>query len=106
MRYLSLPFLLGFVLAAPAEDYVPAPEKAGHWAWKTPAPLAPPPPRTKASIHNPIDAFIVAKLEEAGLAPARPASREQLLRRVTFDLIGLPPTPAEIDAFVKDAAPG
>ncbi|MFO1533960.1 MAG: DUF1549 domain-containing protein, partial [Thermoplasmatota archaeon] len=52
-----------------------------------------------------IDTFILARLEEAGVTPAAPASRAQLLRRVTFDLIGLPPTPAEIDAFVRDPAP-
>src|SRR5262249_1906418 len=55
-------------------------------------------------VKNPVDAFILARLEAAGLEPAAPATREQLLRRVTFDLIGLPPTPAEIDAFVNDPA--
>src|SRR5262249_49823333 len=44
-------------------------------------------------------------LEAAGLSPAAPASREQLIRRVTLDLIGLPPTPAEMDAFVTDPSP-
>jgi mono/diheme cytochrome c family protein len=54
---------------------------------------------------NPIDHFILAKLAEKGLEPAPPADRRALLRRVTFDLIGLPPTPAEIDAFVNDPRP-
>ena len=54
---------------------------------------------------NPIDAFIRARLAQEGLAPAPPASRETLLRRVTLDLIGLPPTTAEIDAFVADRSP-
>src|SRR5947207_14654220 len=75
--------------AAPTDD---------HWAWKPPArPAAPaghgPPP------INPIDAFIRAKLDAAGLSPAPPAGREQLLRRVTFDLTGLPPTLDEISDF-------
>jgi hypothetical protein len=54
---------------------------------------------------NPIDAFIRARLAKEGLAPSAPASRETLIRRVTFDLIGLPPTPAEIDAFTNDRSP-
>jgi hypothetical protein len=70
-----------------------------HWAWRPPVrPTIP-----AAAGRNPIDAFIRARLD--GLAPAPPASREQLIRRVTFDLIGLPPTPTEIDAFVGDASP-
>src|SRR5205823_2134345 len=56
-------------------------------------------------VKNPIDAFILSKLEAAGIMPAPPATREQLLRRVTFDLIGLPPSPAEIDAFLADGSP-
>jgi Protein of unknown function (DUF1553)/Protein of unknown function (DUF1549)/Planctomycete cytochrome C/F5/8 type C domain len=53
--------------------------------------------------HNPIDAFILAGLEVKGLSPAPAADRRTLIRRVTFDLIGLPPTPEEIDTFLKDA---
>ncbi len=88
-----------------ADDYVIEPAQANHWAWKKP--VRPPVPAVKdtAWANNPIDRFILARLEAAGLRPAPPASREQLLRRVTFDLIGLPPTPAEIDAFVHDPAP-
>jgi hypothetical protein len=79
--------------------------KKNHWAWK--APVRPHIPAVKDSAwgRNPIDAFILAKLEAAGLKPAGPASREHLIRRVTFDLVGLPPTPAEIDAFVNDRDP-
>ena len=53
---------------------------------------------------NPIDAFLLAKLEPKGLALAGPADRTALIRRVTYDLIGLPPTPEEVDAFVKEAS--
>ncbi len=54
-------------------------------------------------IGNPIDAFVLAKLREKGLAPAAEADRRTLIRRVTFDLIGLPPTPDEVEAFLGDA---
>ncbi|HJZ56805.1 MAG TPA: DUF1549 and DUF1553 domain-containing protein, partial [Gemmataceae bacterium] len=54
---------------------------------------------------NPIDRFILAKLDEKGLKPAPPADRRTLIRRATYDLTGLPPTPEEIDAFLKDDSP-
>jgi len=58
-----------------------------------------------AWVKTPVDAFVLAKLEAAGLRPAAPASKTDLLRRVTYDLVGLPPTVAEIDAFVADTGP-
>src|SRR5262249_8117573 len=76
-----------------------------HWAWKPPVRPTTPAVRQAAWVRTPIDAFILARLEAAGLQAAPPATREQLLRRVTFDLIGLPPTPEQIDAFVNDTAP-
>src|SRR5262245_58506998 len=60
---------------------------------------------TDSRIRNPIDAFIQAKLAEQGLAPAPEADRRTLIRRLSFDLTGLPPAPEEVAAFVTDAAP-
>ena len=103
MRNLSLWLLAG--LALPVHADVLTKERTEHWAWK--APLRPPLPAVRDASwgKNPIDRFTLAKLEAAGLKPTRPATREQLIRRVTFDLIGLPPTPAEIDAFLQDKSP-
>src|SRR2546429_1191304 len=61
--------------------------------------------KNKAWAATPNDAFILAKLEAKGLAPAPPADRHALVRRVYYDLIGLPPTPDEVDAFVNDQRP-
>jgi Protein of unknown function (DUF1553)/Protein of unknown function (DUF1549)/Planctomycete cytochrome C len=59
----------------------------------------------KVDAPNPIDAFIFAKLREKGLKPAKEADRRTLIRRLTFDLHGLPPTPEDVEAFIKDADP-
>jgi hypothetical protein len=76
-----------------------------HWAFRPPQ--RPPVPSTQDAgwVRTPVDAFILAHLERAGLRPAPPADRVTLLRRVTFDLTGLPPTPAEVDDFLQDARP-
>src|SRR5260370_25416494 len=56
-------------------------------------------------VRTPIDSFIAAKLEAKGIEPARPAAKITLLRRATFDLTGLPPTPHEVHAFLADTPP-
>ena len=61
--------------------------------------------KNQAWVRTPIDAFVLAAMEAKGLHPSRPAGKRTLLRRVTFDLIGLPPTPEEIDAFLADNRP-
>ncbi len=105
LQWLSAAVLLALVAGRCAgDDYVISPDKKNHWAWK--APVSPPFPGVcnEAWVKNPIDRFVLAKLKAAGLQPAPSASREQLVRRATFDLIGLPPTPDEIDSFIHDAS--
>ena len=62
--------------------------------------------RIRRGFENPIDAFVLAKLDQMGWKPSAEADRAKLLRRVTFDLTGLPPTPEEVDAFLADHSPG
>jgi len=84
------------------ENVVPA----KHWAYLRP--VRPPVPQLsnlQSSISNPLDAFILARLQKEGLQPAPEAAPEILIRRLSLDLIGLPPTPAEVDAFVRECAP-
>jgi hypothetical protein len=76
-----------------------------HWAFQPPKDRPAPPVRQESWVRTPIDRFILAKLEEKNLQPAPPADRATLIRRVTFDLIGLPPAPEEVDAFIADASP-
>ena len=85
-----------------AYDFGPGRE---HWAYRPMARPEPPAVGDPAWARNAIDRFILARLEAEGLAPVAPAGRRQLLRRVTFDLTGLPPTPAAIDAFLADERP-
>jgi hypothetical protein len=76
-----------------------------HWAFRPVQDPAPPRVASPEWNRSPIDAFIKAKLDEKGLAPQPRAGNLALIRRATYDLTGLPPTPAEIDAFVKDTSP-
>ena len=75
-----------------------------HWAFVAPVPQQPPAVKDVKWVANPIDLFILSKLEQKGFAPAPPADKTALLRRITFDLTGLPPTPAEVESFLKDDA--
>ena len=61
--------------------------------------------KNQSWVRTPVDRFILAKLEAHGLTPNPALSRERLIRRAYFDLLGLPPTPAEVEAFVNDASP-
>ena len=77
-----------------------------HWAFQKPTRPALPAVGDPSWVRTPVDAFILARLEKAGLRPAPPADRATLLRRVTLDLTGLPPTPDELDTFLNDTRPG
>jgi len=76
-----------------------------HWAYRPLTVVEAPTVKDTARVRTPVDRFILAALEKNKLTLNNPVSRERLLRRVTFDLIGLPPTPEEIEAFVKDTDP-
>ena len=77
----------------------------GHWSLLSPARIPAPPVNDQNWPKNPIDYFALARLERAGLRPSPEAERASLIRRVSLDLIGLPPTPAEVDAFESDRGP-
>jgi len=79
--------------------------RQSHWAFRPVTSPTPPKVRQTDWPVTAIDRFVLAKLEEAGLAPSAVADRRVLLRRVTFDLTGLPPTPAELAAFEQDLSP-
>ena len=76
-----------------------------HWAFEPVGKFDPPATKLEGWARNPIDSFILAGLEAKWLAPSPEADKATLIRRAYLDLIGLPPTPADVDAFVKDASP-
>ncbi len=105
------PKSLGRTLSAEEIDVLkPWIEQGAEWQkhWSFQPPVASPTPEVQrvAWPRNPIDRFVLARIEAAGRARRPEADRERLIRRVTFDLTGLPPTLAEIDAFLADREPG
>ncbi|QDT54097.1 Planctomycete cytochrome C [Caulifigura coniformis] len=88
---------------APApEDEEVLTDPRQHWTYQRPRRVEPP---EVAGLDHPVDALLATRQAQKGLIPARPADRALLLRRVTFDLIGLPPTPEEISEFLADESP-
>ncbi|MBL9128285.1 MAG: PSD1 domain-containing protein [Verrucomicrobiales bacterium] len=77
-----------------------------HWAFESPVAQAPPVPRSGPAPAHPVDRFVAHRLESEGLTLSPEASRETLVRRLAFDLTGLPPSPEETRAFLADTAPG
>jgi hypothetical protein len=76
-----------------------------HWAFQPIKAPALPPVKNASWPRTPVDHFVLARLEERGLSPSPPADKRTLIRRATYDLIGLPPTPEEVDAFLADNSP-
>jgi hypothetical protein len=102
----TLLFAASLAPTAPLGKYTEVEHR--HWSFQPR--INPEIPRYSAAADNafakfPIDAFVLARMKKEGFAPAPPADRPTLIRRVTFDLTGLPPTPKEIDAFVNDRSP-
>jgi mono/diheme cytochrome c family protein len=81
------------------------PSSFNHWAFQPPAIPPLPPVKQTDWPQTPIDQFVLAQLEAKGLEPAAGADKPTLIRRATFDLTGLPPTPDELDAFLRDDSP-
>jgi hypothetical protein len=107
----SLVILLGLsTLAMAGDSRVPGKpitaEERDHWAFRPPKRTVTPTVKDGGWVRNPIDAFILATLQANGLAPAPDAGRTTLLRRLSFDLTGLPPSPEEIDSFLSDGSAG
>jgi mono/diheme cytochrome c family protein len=76
-----------------------------HWAFRKPVRPAEPAVKDIAWVRNPIDRFVLARLEKEGIAPSPEADRITLLRRVSLDLLGLPPSPRDVDEFLNDPCP-
>ena len=89
----------------PDGKYVISPARRSFWSLQPLKDIQPPQPKDEKWAKTPIDQFILARLEKEGMKPVGPASKHDLLRRATLDLIGLPPTPEEYAAFENDTAP-
>ena len=99
--------VIAFNHSSGGSDHSQTPREPGpnHWAFE---PISRPPvptPRESHRISNPIDSFLLTKLESTELSYSTPAIKHELLRRVTFDLTGLPPAPEDISSFVNDPSP-
>jgi len=103
MRKFLTTILAACAVLAAAETFTQ--RQRDFWSFQRVKPQTPPTVRHTAWTRTPIDAFIAAKLESKNIDPAAPADKVTLLRRATFDLTGLPPTPEEVDAFVADRSP-
>ena len=100
---MGAPWPVGAVATAPIGDIDAS--KRNFWSLLPVRKPALPAVKNRAWVQSPVDAFVLARLEKAGLSPAPVADRRTLLRRVTFDLTGLPPTPGEMEAFAADKSP-
>lgn len=97
--------LLGAMVLLSAPGFGATADRVLHWAFQPVRPLPPPPVRNERWVQTPVDRFILARLEAIQVSPNPSAHRRQLLRRATLDLIGLPPTVEETEAFLADPSP-
>ncbi len=103
MRPVAILLLLtSIATAAEVKEKPITDEDRSHWAFRPPVRAVPPAVKNRRGVRNPIDHFVRRALDDAGLKPSPEASRETLIRRLTFDLIGLPPTPAEVESYRID----
>lgn len=93
------------IASAPAATYTVAPEQRAFWSLRPLQETVPPPVTDTTWPRSPIDYFVLDRLGKEGLAPVGSADRRTLIRRASFDLIGLPPTPEEVEDFVADTSP-
>src|SRR5579864_6521350 len=101
MRAVLILGMLGLASAQSGKEDAFIGARGKYWAFqKVVRPAVP-----AISARNPIDAFILDELRRKQLEPSKPLDRARLIRRVTFDLLGLPPTVEEVDSFLKDTAP-
>ena len=91
---------------APANEKTQPAARPSHWAFQPVKRPVEPAVRNEQWVRNPIDRFVLARLEKDHIAPSPEADRVTLIRRLYLDLIGLPPAPADVDAFLKDDKPG
>ncbi len=113
IRLLKLSSLVAALLYLALTSFLPFNSRAigksvtqqQYWAFVKPERSTPPLVKNQSWVRNPVDTFVLAKLEEKGLQPSPPADNTTLLRRVTFDLTGLPPSPEEIRNFLSDKSP-
>lgn len=105
LKALLVVLTLGGSAWALARDLPFDKERLNHWVYKPARKPALPAVKGRTWVKTPVDAFILKKLEDNGLRPSAPADKITLLRRATFDLTGLPPTPEQVTAFVNDRSP-
>ncbi|HWE94708.1 MAG TPA: DUF1549 and DUF1553 domain-containing protein [Tepidisphaeraceae bacterium] len=105
MRSTRLNFLAVLLVAIAPQARADSPARSDFWSFRPLAKVEPPAVKDQAWARNPVDRFLLATLEEKGLSPAAPLDRPRLIRRIYFDVIGLPPSPEELSAATEDPAP-
>lgn len=101
----DLDTIKSWIQSGAAEIAAAMPKQEKYWAFAKPQKTPPPSVQNAAWARNDVDRFILAKLEEKGLKPSPEASKRTLIRRLYFDLLGVPPSPDEIKKFVNDSSP-